>query len=298
MKTPDNSNTSISMGLDAIFSVADETIDINLKEEIRKEGSINQIATQLINSSKFQARKNFPDAYITELANSIKENGILQPLLVRPLLEKDQFELIAGECRLRAATKIGLESVPVIVCEVNDVTAMAFGLIENIQRQALNPIEEAEALGRLIDELELSHQELSDRIGKSRSYITNMLRVNALDTSVKSYVISGEINIGHARALLTLPLEQQITLARKIVEKNLTVRDAERLAQLSKQPKVKEVAHFTNEVDTWTRQLSRSLSSKVTVNINDRGEGKVVIHFSSPSEVDWLVDHFEDKIDG
>lgn len=260
--------------------------------------SVEEIYLSKILPDPNQPRKKFHEVALDELASSIKQHGVIQPIIVRQLDDSGRYQIIAGERRWRASQIAGLKVIPSIIQKNSETQEnVAISLIENIQREELNPIELAESFHKLNTNHELSHEAIAAMVGKSRATVTNLLRLLNLSDEVRVFLIEGQLEMGHARALLTLPSEQQITLAQKIIEKKLTVRDAERLVQLCKQPKRQKVAPFSNQVDKWVGKLSRSLSSKVAVNINERGEGKVVIHFSSPDEVDWLVDHFEDKVD-
>ncbi len=260
--------------------------------------SVEEIYLSKISPDPNQPRKNFDEIALEELASSIKQHGVIQPIIVRQL-DVEHYQIIAGECRWRASQIAGLTVIPSIIQKKNEVQEnVAISLIENIQREELNPIELAESFYKLNKNHELSHEAIATMIGKSRATVTNLLRLLNLSNEVRALLIEGQLEMGHARALLTLAPEQQTALAQKIVEKRLTVRDAERLVQLSKRPsKVKKSTPYASEVDSWEKKLSRSLSSKVAVNINEKGEGKVVIHFSSPEEVDWLVEHFADKVD-
>jgi len=258
--------------------------------------SVEEIYLSKITPDPNQPRKFFHEDALEELASSIKQHGVIQPIIVRKR-DVEGYQIVAGERRWRASHIAGLEVIPAIVQTREAQENLAISLIENIQREDLNPIELAESFYKLNKNHELSHEAIAVMVGKSRATVTNLLRLLNLSEEVRALLIEGHLEMGHARALLTLPPEQQTALAQKIVKKKLTVRDAERLVQLSKQPKAIKATPFAVEVDTWIRQLSRSLPSKVAVNINERGEGKVVIHFSSPDEVDWLVEHFADKAD-
>lgn len=235
-----------------------------------------------------QPRKNFDPSRLEELVISIKQHGVIQPIIVK-ISGEDQYQIIAGERRWRAAKMAGLQAIPAIVQNNDSQENVAISLIENIQREELNPIELAEAFFRLSTEYQLSHESIAAMVGKSRATVTNLLRLLNLSKYVRELLISGDLEMGHARALLTLSADDQIALAQKIVEKNLTVRDSERLVQMSKSPKDQKQPAFAMEVDRWVQQLSDGLSSKVSVNINEKGEGRVVIHFASPDEMNWLT---------
>lgn len=256
--------------------------------------SVEEMYLSHIFPNSNQPRKNFDESALQELALSIKQHGVIQPIIVQKQSE-ERYEIIAGERRWRASKLAGLVVIPTIIQTHESENNVAISLIENIQREALNPIELAQAFQKLSDEYGLSHEAIASMVGKSRATVTNLLRLLNLSHQVRTLLISGNLEMGHARALLPLPNDQQIMFAQKIIEKNLTVRDAEKLVQLTKRPKENKLAPYANEVQGWVNKLSKSLSSKVAVNINEKGEGKVVIHFTSPGEVDWLVEHFTDK---
>ena len=268
---------------------------IDLKNNIDAFSVVELCLTQIFPNSN-QPRKIFQESALEELALSIKQHGVIQPIIVRQDSD-DRYEIIVGERRWRASQIVSLTKIPAIIQTNGAENNMAISLIENIQREALNPIELAQAFQQLSNDHDLSHEAIASMVGKSRATVTNLLRLLNLSDEVRSLLISAQLEMGHARALLTLPHEQQILLARKIVKQNLTVRDAERLVQLSKRPKENKPTPFANEVDNWVKKLSKSLSSKVAVNINEKGEGKVVIYFSSPDEVDWLIEHFADNVE-
>lgn len=257
--------------------------------------SVEEIYLSKITPDKNQPRKKFHETALEELACSIKQHGVIQPIIVRQF-DAESYQIIAGERRWRASCIAGLKVIPAIVKTNEAQENMAVSLIENIQREELNPIELAEAFYKLNKNHELSHEAIAAMVGKSRTTVTNLLRLLNLSNEVRALLVEGQLEMGHARALLTLPAVPQRALAQKIVERSLTVRDAERLVQLRKQSKVKKTAPYAREVSAWIRKLSRNLSSKVAVNINEKGKGKVVIYFSSPDEVDCLVEHFENKL--
>jgi ParB family transcriptional regulator, chromosome partitioning protein len=209
-------------------------------EEIEVSSGVHrEFKTVLPNEIKpgvYQPRRDFDQHSLQELADSIKEKGILQPLIVRK--SGKGYEIIAGERRWRAAQMAGLDQIPIVICEINDNDALAFSLIENIQRQDLNPIEEAIALNRLIEEFTMTHEEVAKSIGRSRTMVTNMLRLLNLEDLVKEMLISHHLEMGHARALLSLSESKQITVAKFIVDKQMTVREAEAYVRLLQTNKV------------------------------------------------------------
>ncbi|KXJ56676.1 MAG: chromosome partitioning protein ParB, partial [Colwellia sp. Phe_37] len=241
---------------------------------------------------KYQPRKDMSAEALDDLANSIKSQGIIQPIVVRPISEHS-YEIIAGERRWRAAQLAELDTVPCLIKHVPDEAAVAIALIENIQREDLNAMEEAIALERLLIEFELTHQEVADAVGKSRTAVTNLLRLNNLNSEVKTLLEHGDIEMGHARALLALDNDIQTTTARIVVAKELNVRETEALIKKVQQP-VKEVEE--KPVDPNTKALEQNLSEKlgsnVTINHNKKGKGKLVISYSDLSELDGIVSRF------
>lgn len=258
---------------------------------------LKQVAVLDLFPGKFQPRKAFDPESLQELADSIQENGILQPIIVRPF--GTAYEIIAGERRWRAAQWAGLQEVPVIICNVNDESALAFGLIENIQRKNLNPMEEAHAFKKLIDEFAMTHEQVAKTVGRSRSMVTNMLRLLNLSEPLQALVVNGELEMGHARALLTLEAELQERLALRIVVKKLTVRETEKLANSMKlsigSPRRSAEKKLTNKYtslsDDRAARLAQILSTSVSIRLKARNQGQLIIHFESIEEVDWLIEH-------
>ena len=241
-----------------------------------------------------QPRKIFNESSLNELAQSIKSKGVIQPIIVRSI-GKDIYEIIVGERRWRAAKKVGLENIPVVIREYDRPDALAVALIENIQRDNLNPLEEANAIQSLLDECALTHHQVAESIGRSRTAVSNILRLLALTDEVKTMVNAGLLEMGHARALLSLTDEQQIEAARMIVSRALSVRETEKLVHQINTPQEKQLIsinpEFERKATLWKANLSRQLSSKVNIQFGAEGAGKVVIHFNSIDEADWLMDH-------
>ncbi|HAU1759032.1 TPA: ParB/RepB/Spo0J family partition protein [Legionella pneumophila] len=256
--------------------------------------SITHLAVELLNSGKYQPRKQFDESILDELANSIKAQGIIQPLIVRKIAE-ECYEIIAGERRWRAAKKAGLTYVPVIIRNIDDNVALAFSLIENIQRENLNPIEEALAFNRFREEFEMTHEDIAQMIGRSRVSVTNTLRLLSLDSRVIEMLNEGKIDMGHARSLLKLSPEQQYQVACTVMEKQLNVRDTEALANRLKssentgRDKTFSLATPHGKCEEWSTYLSQQFTTNVSVKVNAEGKGKVIIEVNSASEVDWLV---------
>jgi ParB family transcriptional regulator, chromosome partitioning protein len=256
--------------------------------------SITHLAVELLNSGKYQPRKQFDESILDELANSIKVQGIIQPLIVRKIAE-ERYEIIAGERRWRAAKKAGLTYVPVIVRNIDDNVALAFSLIENIQRENLNPIEEALALNRFREDFQMTHEDIAQMIGRSRVSITNSLRLLSLEPRVIEMLSEGKIDMGHARALLKLSQEQQYQVACTVIDKQLNVRETEALANRLKSSadedhnKTLSLAIPHDKCEEWSTYLSQQFTTNVSVKVNADGKGKVIIEVNSASEVDWLI---------
>lgn len=253
------------------------------------------IEVNVIRPGKYQPRTEFDQETIFELAESVKANGILQPLIVRSI-ENNLFEIIAGERRWRAAKLAGLTVVPAILRDVPDSTAVAFALIENIQRVDLNPIDQAQALLRLKNDFSMTHEEIAARVGRSRSTVTNLMRLTSLCSEVQELLRVRKLDAGHARALLTLDDAQQIEIAQKIIDKQLSVRAAEKIANGSSKSSTKDFitnVELENKVQQWKELLAHKFSSNVNIQLNENGEGRVVIPIHSVAEIEWLVKHIK-----
>lgn len=228
---------------------------------------------------------------LAELAESIKAHGIIQPIVVRKL-SSARYEIIAGERRWRAAQLAQISEVPVIIKTVSDENVMAMALIENIQRENLNPLEEAEALYRLLHEFDLTHEEIAQSVGKSRTAITNYLRLLQLCPSVKRLLGQGELSMGHAKVILPLEEKQQIEAATMIVEKSLSVREAEKLVkQLQTPKKIKTNPPIDPDVTRLENNLSDKLGAVVSLRHTSQGKGKIVIQYNSLDELDGILEH-------
>lgn len=243
-----------------------------------------------------QPRKIFNELSLDELTQSIKSKGVIQPIIVRSI-HNGFYEIIVGERRWRAAKQAGLEKIPVIIREYDKSDRIAVALIENIQRENLNPLEEAKAIQNLLEECAMTHNQVAESIGRSRTTVTNLLRLLALADEVKSMINSGLLEMGHARALLSLPTEQQTEVAKLVISKTLSVRETEKLVQYFNTPKQKQeifiAPEFEKKMCEWKVRLSKQLSSKVNVYFNTDGKGRVVIHFDSIKEADWLMNHIK-----
>lgn len=254
-----------------------------------------EVPVDQIFRGQFQPRRHFDEAALDDLAASIKSQGLMQPIVLRPRLIGG-YEIVAGERRWRAAQRAGLHAVPSIVRDIEDEQAMAMALIENIQREDLNPLEEALAMQRLRDEFELTQQELADTLGKNRATVGNMLRLLNLAPTARTLLERGEIEMGHARALLSLDPSQQDALAREVADRSLTVRETERRVAALGSPARKSAAAARKSVkDADTQRLEQQLSEKlgapVSIEQGTGGKGKLVISYSSLAELDGILGH-------
>ncbi|MBS1230884.1 MAG: parB-like partition protein [Proteobacteria bacterium] len=238
---------------------------------------------------KYQPRTQMDSDSLAELAASIRVQGLMQPILVRPIGE-DRFEIVAGERRWRAAQMAGLTEVATLIREIPDESALAMALIENIQRENLNPLEEAQGLQRLIDEFAMTHQQAADAVGRSRPAASNLLRLLQLAAPVQELLMGGKIDMGHARALLPLSGALQILLAQRVVQKGLSVRDAERLAQQAlKPPKDVEASKPDRDVLRLQDELSDVLGAQVHIRTNRKGAGKIQIEFGDLDQLEGIL---------
>ena len=273
-------------------SASVETVTPSIQADSTNQG-IKQLAVEQLQRGRYQPRSDFSEAALIELANSIKENGIVQPIVVRPLSNENEYEIVAGERRWRAAQLAGLREVPVIIRPLSDKEAIAVALIENIQRQDLNPIEEATAVHRLIEEFALTHQEAADAIGRSRTAVSNLIRLLSLDSQVKDAVSEGKLEMGHARALLGLDITQQYNAATHVIGKGLSVRETEAYVKKLLNPEKKP--NTTKEVDPHIAALENLLAEKLGAKVHfqhgPKGKGKMVIDYNSLDELDGILEH-------
>ena len=276
----------LGRGLDALLAGSDDAAP--------NKDSLQMLPIDRLRPGKYQPRTRMDDASLNELADSIREQGIMQPVLVRPV-DGGRFEIIAGERRWRAAQRAGLREVPALIKTVPDQAALALGLIENIQREDLNPLEEAQGLARLIEEFGLTHDAAAKAVGRSRSAVTNLLRLIALAKPVQEYLLSGALEMGHARALLALPTAQQAGAATRVVNGRLSVRETERLVHtLQGGANTRSKAKRTQpDRDTDTTRLETeiadALGAKVRIDIRRNGAGRVIIDYASLAELDGIV---------
>ncbi len=258
-------------------------IQTEQKTELRK------LPIDLIQPGKYQPRKDMDYDALEDLANSIRAQGIIQPIVIRPIGD-NLYEIIAGERRWRAAQLAELHEIPVVIRDISDQAAIAMSLIENIQRENLNSIEEATALQRLIDEFGLTHQQAAEAVGKSRTTITNLLRLLSLPHNVKTMLEHGDLEMGHARALLTLSEELQLQAAQAVVAKGLSVRETEKLATKLQQPSKPAVEKTTDpNIVSLQHKLSDRLGAHVSIQHQNKGNGKLVIQYNSLDELEGII---------
>lgn len=276
----------LSRGLDALLGEVTTPVSTS-------KNQLQQLPIEFLQRGKYQPRKDIDPEHLQELANSIKAQGIIQPIVVRKIGD-DRYEIVAGERRWRAAQLVPLAEVPVVINDIDDRSAMAIALIENIQREDLNPLEEADAFRRLLDEFEMTHQQIADVVGKSRATISNMLRLLDLQPEVKELLLNHALEMGHARALLALKGSQQVSVANKIVSKGLTVRATEKLIKAIQEGKPLNVPKAA-DLDTLRLQekLTLTFGAKVKINHNDNGKGSITISYASLDEFDGIVARFK-----
>ncbi|MEC7815871.1 MAG: ParB/RepB/Spo0J family partition protein [Pseudomonadota bacterium] len=267
---------------------------VNLNQDVdNHDGELRELPIDLIQRGRYQPRRDMDPAALQELADSIRQQGVMQPVVVRPLAE-GRYELIAGERRWRATQLAELDRIPAIIRDVPDDAAIAMALIENIQRENLNPIEEAFALQRLQDEFGLTQAQVAEAVGKSRTTITNLLRLIGLTEDVRLMLEHGDLEMGHGRAMLTLPPEQQMQVARQVVAKSLSVRQTEALVRSVQQQKPADDDRpkaLDPNIRALQDDLSERLGARVAISHGKRGKGKVVIEYSSLDELDGILGH-------
>lgn len=279
---------ALGRGLDMLLSSARGL------SEPSDEVVLKTLAVERIRPGQYQPRTRMNPEALQELADSIKAQGLVQPIVVRKLAA-GEYELIAGERRWRAAQLAGLHEIPAVVRDIPDQAAAAMALIENIQREDLNALEEATALRRLIDEFGLTHQQTAEAVGRSRAAVTNLLRLLELQAAVKTLVEAGQLEMGHARALLALPAQQQVSVAQQVATRQLSVRETERLvkALLETPQKPAEVFKPAPDVLKLEQRLSDTLGAKVAIRYNRSGKGKLVIEYNSLDELDGILNHIQ-----
>ena len=278
---------SLGKGLDALLPEA--LLPETLEDAPASGGGLSELAVDAVYRSPYQPRRRINEERIEELAASIRAQGLLEPIIVRPRAEGG-YEIVAGERRWRAAQRAGLASIPALVRDLDDRRAMAIALIENIQREDLNPLEEAAALKRLQDEYDMTHEAIAAAVGRTRPAVSNLLRLLNLAPGVRRMIDDGELEMGHARALLALPVDEQVAAGRDIVRRSLSVRQTEALV---KRLLSGETPGSEPDSDPDTRRLERStsdhLGAPVTITANDKGRGRIVIRYSSLDELDGIL---------
>lgn len=281
----------LGRGLDALLGGTSVTA---LQEEAAQVDSheLQHLPLDLIQRGKYQPRRDMDPTALDELAQSIRAQGVMQPIVVRPI-DGGRFEIVAGERRWRACHQAGLEKIPAMVRDLPDEAAIAMALIENIQREDLNPIEEAVALQRLQQEFQLTQQQVAEAVGKSRVTITNLLRLIALPEEIKTLLSHGDLEMGHARALLGLPLERQVEGARHVVARGLTVRQTEALVRhwLNAQEKPVEKVKTDPDISRLEQRLAERLGSPVQIKHGQKGKGQLVIRYNSLDELQGVLAH-------
>lgn len=261
-----------------------------------KDGELRHLPIEFIQRGKYQPRRDMNQEALEELANSIRAQGVMQPIVVRPI-GPDKYEIIAGERRWRASQLAGLDTVPVVVRDVPDEAAIAMALIENIQREDLNPVEEAIALSRLQKEFELTHQQIADAVGKSRATVTNLLRLMALREDVQRMLEHGDLEMGHARALLSLTPELQFSTAQQVVSKGLSVRQTEslvrKLLEAKPEPKADDIVNADADIKRLQDSLAEKVGAVVMIQHTAKGKGKLVFTYNSLDELDGILNHIK-----
>ena len=272
----------LGRGLDALLGDGKSKVEPSQR-------SFKMLPIEFLQRGKFQPRQDMNAEKLQELADSIREQGIVQPIIVRELGD-ERYEIIAGERRWRAAQLAQLDAVPVVIKDFDDQTAMAIALIENIQREDLNALEEAQALKRLGEDFGMTHQEIAKAVGKSRTTVSNLLRLNELTPAVMQLLAAGEIEMGHARALLALTGKNQLVAAKQVVAKAMSVREVEQYVRDFANPRVVKAAPEVDpDVIRLQERLSEKLGAKVAINHHPKGKGKLVISYTNLDELDGIL---------
>ncbi len=281
----------LGRGLDALLGGAN--VSVMQEQAVQADArELQHLPLDLIQRGKYQPRRDIDPVTLEELAQSIKAQGVMQPIVVRPI-GGGRYEIIAGERRWRASQQAGLEKIPAMVRDIPDEAAIAMALIENIQREDLNPIEEAMALQRLQQEFQLTQQQVADAVGKSRVTVSNLLRLIALPDEIKTLLSHGDLEMGHARALLGLPLEQQVEGARHVVARGLTVRQTEALVRqwLNDKQVAKTEPKGDPDIQRLEQRLAERLGSPVQIRHGQKGKGQLVIRYNSLDELQGVLAH-------
>jgi len=279
----------LGRGLDALLG---GSVDI-VEAAPAMPGAPSTLNVAQMQAGKYQPRTRMDEGALNELAASIRAQGLMQPILVRPLGRADKYEIIAGERRFRAAQMAGLDEVPVLVKDVDDQTAAAMALIENIQREDLNPLEEAQGIHRLITDFDFTHEQAAGAVGRSRSAVSNLLRLLNLAKPVQTMLMAGDIDMGHARALLAVDGATQITLANQVVAKRMSVREAEKLvaksAEQSAAGRPRNNKEKSRDIARLEEELSDALATQVVIKLGAKNKGQLVIDFANLDVLDDLI---------
>ena len=278
----------LGRGLEALLGGSAEIV-----EAVKQEGAPTVLQLDQLQPGKYQPRTRMDEGALQELAASIRAQGLMQPILVRPVEGDRRFEIIAGERRFRAARLAGLQAVPVLVKDVADEAAAAMALIENIQREDLNPLEEAQGIARLIREFHFTHEQAAESVGRSRSAVSNLLRLLNLAPPVQTMLMAGDLDMGHARALLAVDGANQITLANQIINKRLSVRETEKLVASTLKPfdlkAVRQAGKGGRDIARLEEELSDLLGLTVQIKVGAKGKGQLTVQFSGNDELDGVL---------
>lgn len=284
---------SLGKGLDALLagsSKANPSSEAPVEEDRQDRGPLRELPLDLLQRGQYQPRRDFDPSALQELADSIKLQGVMQPIVVREIGDQ-RYEIIAGERRWRAAQLAGLDKIPALVRNVPDEAVIAMALIENIQREDLNPIEEAIALERLQAEFAMTQQQVADAVGKSRSAVANLIRLMSLEPEVRTLLEHGDLDMGHARCLLGLPAERQLHTARQVVARDLSVRQTEALVRRLQNEQQHDQAAIDPDIRRLQDELSEKLGTRVTIQHSAGGKGRLVLAYGSLDELDGILAH-------
>ena len=289
----------LGKGLEALLgagaTVGGAVADATTAEQGNGDGELKNLPVDILQRGVYQPRIDMKADTLEELANSIRAQGVVQPIVVRPI-GGGKYEIIAGERRWRATQLAGLHEIPAVIRDVPDQAAMAMGLIENIQREELNPMEEAQALYRLIEEFGLTHQQTADAVGRSRVSVSNLLRLLGLNEDVKRMLENGDLEMGHARALLGLSGDQQSEVARNVVDKGMSVRETERLVKRTLEGPPSGAAKEKKsdpDISRLEQELGERIGARVAIQHGAKGKGKLVINYNSLDELDGILEHIK-----
>jgi len=285
----------LGKGLEALLGAGATVAAAQDEPERSHDGELKNLPVDILQRGVYQPRIDMNPEALEELANSIRAQGVVQPIVVRPI-GGGRYEIIAGERRWRATQLAGLHDIPAVIRDVPDQAAMAMALIENIQREELNPMEEAQALHRLIEEFGLTHQQTADAVGRSRASVSNLLRLLGLNEDVKRLLENGDIEMGHARALLALGGEQQSAVARSVAAKGLSVRETERLVKRTLEgPKAggEKARRVDPDINRLEQELGERIGARVAIQHGAKGKGKLTITYNSLDELDGILEHIK-----